>query len=191
MHDVHKACCYYSSRSCRVNPYRLTGPLSDIPTETKILFLPTKWKKSQLGMGIWHVVASFIHKMSPPTILRRFLFILSFECCFIQLALPQWRAQQRLCRSTFHSLLSVRSVCLMHRWCQSAPALTLAASSQATLSASQVLDQSLEFNWDEWLVREPGLWFELPWSRDVQESSLLPEGIITQSNFLLDSTGFS
>lgn len=42
MHDVHKACCYYSSRSCRVNPYRLTWPLSDIPTEIKILFLPTK-----------------------------------------------------------------------------------------------------------------------------------------------------
>lgn len=79
----------------------------------------------------------------------------------------------------------------MHRWCQSAQALTLAAASQATLSAFQVLDQSLEFKWDEWLVRETGLWFDLPWSRDVQESFLLPEGIITQSNFLLESTDFS
>lgn len=83
-HDVHKACCFYCSRSCRVNPHRLTWPVNDIPTELKILFHPTKDK--ELGIGIWYEVMSFIHKMSPSAVVRRFLFILYFECCFITIS---------------------------------------------------------------------------------------------------------
>lgn len=136
--------------------------------------------KEELHTDIWYVVMSSIHRMSPPASARIFfLFILSLECCFVIISSFLLNAQPRFCTSTFHPLLSVRSVGLLHRWCESAEALRLAADSQSILLAFQVLDQPVEFNWGEWLVRESVLWFELPWSRDVREIFLVPEGIIT------------
>lgn len=163
MHDIRKAYCYYSPRSCKVNPYRLTWPLNDIQTEIEIPFLPPKLESYIWIFGMWQWVpfTEWVHQQ----LLEFFLFILSHECCFIIISSSLPNTQPRFCMSTFHPLLSVRSVCLMHRWCESAEALRLAADSQSMLLAFQVLDQSLELNWDEWLVRETGLWFELSWSR--------------------------
>lgn len=151
-HDAHKACCYYSPRSCRVNPYTLTWPLNDIHTEIEIPFFPPKW---ELHADIWYVAMSSIHRRCTPATVRIFyLFILSLECYCIVISSFLLNTQPRFCMSTFYPLLSARSLCLMHRWCEAAEALRLAADSPSILLAFQVLDQHLELNWDEWLVKE-------------------------------------
>lgn len=72
--------------------------------------------------------------VSPPATVRYFLFIFSLEYYFriISSFLPN--TQPWFCMSTFQPLLSVRSMCLTHRWWESAEALRLAADSQSMLS---------------------------------------------------------
>lgn len=88
-----------------MNPYMLTWPVNDIPAEIKILFHPTKEKE------VW--VMSFIHQMSPPGIVRRFLFILSFECCFIIISCSLVNSPAEILQEHISSLAQCE-VCVPH-----------------------------------------------------------------------------